>query len=104
MFTKLCAYTLAIAFILLGAFSLAGCSAISAGTITSKDRTDGYYYTTRLCTAYSKNGTCTSYIPMQNYVSPTWKFNLSDEKNTGWVYVTEDTYNSYEVGDYFKES
>lgn len=84
---------------------LASCSSIDRGTITNKDHREGYYYTTytQQCTAYDKNGICTSYIPIphQNYQQPTWRFDIRLEDENGWVYVSEDTYNNYEVGDFY---
>ena len=82
--------------------ALAGCSSpISSGIITDKTHKEGYYYTTLICGAYSSKGYCTVYIPIQNYSPPVWRFDIREDEQTGWVRVTEETYNSYEVGDYY---
>lgn len=94
------------------ALVLVGCSPISAGYITKKDHREGYYYPVQYCAIYdTKNGGCKMYATRQEYNPPTWRFDLREqsdglngkEPETGWVYVTEDTYARYEVGDYFEE-
>lgn len=83
---------------------LTGCSSISSGYITAKKYTPDYYYTTMQCVSYSAKGFCTVQMPVQHYVSETFKFDLrNDNKDTGWVYVSEYEYNSYEIGDYYGE-
>lgn len=87
---------------------LAGCSSISSGYITKKDHREGYYYTTTYCASYDSKGICTMWMPRQNYVPPTWKFDIQDTGQdgktvTGWVNVNEDTYSKYNVGDYYND-
>jgi len=83
--------------------ALAGCGPTS-GTIHDKDHREGYYYTTYHCYSYDKNGSCTMNLPQQNYQPPTWSFDLyASEDDHGWHSVNEDTYNRYEVGDYYGE-
>ena len=91
-----------LAALLLAVVLLAGCSPISSGIITGKTHHEGYYYTTTYCASW-RDGTCQFYMPQQNYQPPTWSFDLKDNKDTGWVYVGEGTYNSYEIGDYYGE-
>lgn len=80
---------------------LAGCSSISAGTITDKDHRESYYYPQSYCSSYNSKGACTMHMTRMQYVAPKWSFSLKEGKETGWTYVTEDTYNRYEVGDYY---
>jgi uncharacterized protein YceK len=87
--------------VLVGALALAGCSAISSGTITEKHHRDGYYYTTQVCSAYDKNGACTVYVPIQNWQPPAWWFDIRYQDTEGFVYVSEDAYERYEVGDFY---
>lgn len=78
---------------------LAGCSAISAGTVTGKNYEPAYSYTTMQCYSYDKNMNCTVQMPVQQHVSEKWRFNLDDGRDTGWVYVDETTYHEFEIGD-----
>lgn len=92
-----------IALLIIALFVLTGCvSAISKGTITSKENRPAYYSTTMVCSGYNSKGGCTVWVPIQNYHAPTWWFNLAEGEETGWVYVTETTYGQYEPGDYFE--
>lgn len=87
---------LAIALVVL---SLAGCSAISSGTITDKIHKDAYYTTSTYCSVYIK-AQCAAYASRQDYHPESWRFDIEDGKNTGWVYVSEQSYSEFEVGDY----
>lgn len=90
---------LALAVVLPLAVILAGCSAISSGTITGKEAEPGHYYTTQTCTPVGKVTVCT---PHTYYDDPDWRFDITEGKDSGWVYVTEETYGAYEVGDYWR--
>lgn len=87
------------------ALLLVGCSPIDSGTITDKHHREGYYQTTYVqqCMAYDKNGSCTQYItvPQTTYYPPSWTFDLRKGDEKGWVGVSEGTYDSYEIGDYY---
>lgn len=80
---------------------LAGCSSISAGTITNKVAEPGSYVTTQYCASYNKQGVCTVWMPQTTYDDPDWRFDIRDGDKSGWVYVSQDTFDRYEVGDYF---
>lgn len=83
--------------------ALAGCGPTS-GTIHDKAHTAGYYSTYYQCYAYNKDGACTMNIPVQQYNEPTWSFDLyASDDDHGWHGVSEETYNRYEVGDYYGE-
>lgn len=92
--------TAALSAVVLGLL-LAGCSSISAGTITDKGHSEGYDYYTFICGSYNSDGVCMVQVPIQQHQPPSWSFSLKDGKETGWTYVTEDTYNRYEIGDYY---
>lgn len=91
----------------LGLLLLTGCSAINAGYITKKVAEPGNYVTTMSCTTIGEITTCT---PITTYDDPDWRFYLVEkadplnkDRKTGWVYVTPETFDEYEVGDYFEE-
>lgn len=79
---------------------LTGCSSISAGTITNKVYEPGHYYSTMVCTPVGKVTVCN---PINQYDDEDWRFDIREGDKDGFVYVTEDTFNQYEVGDYFGE-
>jgi len=83
--------------------ALAGCSSVSSGVITDKHYKEGYYYTTTMCSVWDANGACVVYVPIQHYSPPSWRFDLRQYEETGWVYVSEGTYNSYEIGDLYEQ-
>ena len=88
--------------LLVGTLLLVGCSSITSGTITAKDHKDAYSYTTPQCSMFRTNGTCAIYIYVNHDVPEKWYFGLDDGEDTGWVSVTEDTYNGFEIGDHFE--
>ena len=84
---------------------LAACSPISEGIIDTKEHKPGWWQTVwdQQCIQYDKDFICKMWIPVsrQVYHPPTWKFSLydfDDPSITGWVYVSENTYNDYEEG------
>lgn len=83
------------------ALFLTACSSIDEGTITQKASEPGYYVSSQTCVAYNKEGVCSQWMPTTTYYPPTWRFDIRQGDDKGWVYVSEDTYNDYEVGDYF---
>jgi uncharacterized protein YceK len=83
-------------------FLLAACSPISSGEITAKGHSDAYYYTTMQCASFGKYG-CTSWIPIMHYMPEQFSFSLVLGDEEGYVYVTESTWNEYEVGDFYEE-
>jgi uncharacterized protein YceK len=81
--------------------ALTGCSSISEGTITEKNHREGYYYPVTYCAAYSSKGACIMFLTRQDYMPESWWFDITQDTKDGWVYVGEDTYERYEVGDYY---
>lgn len=88
----------------LAALALVGCSNIKSGTIHDKQYNAGHYYTSYTCASYSKSGACTVHVPIQNYVPPSYEFDLYQSKDKhGWHYVDAITYSKYKVGDYYSD-
>jgi hypothetical protein len=57
---------------------------------------------------YNSKGGCAFWSTQQIYHPPSWWFDLAKENKdgdivTGWVYVSEDTYDSYPVGAYYEQ-
>lgn len=88
--------------LLASALLLVGCSYITSGTITAKDHKDAYRYSTMQCSMIRSNGTCGAFITTWHDVPEKWYFGLDDGENTGWVSVTQSTYEQFEVGDHFE--
>ncbi len=72
-------------------------SSISEGNITAKVIEPGYWYTTYV---YCGKGCM---VPVMHYDDQDWRFDLSFADKTGYVYVTEETFDSYAVGDYWED-
>lgn len=87
--------------LLVGALLLTACSSISSGTITNKVAEPGMYTTTQSCAGYNKDGACSVWVPITSYDDPDWRFDIREGDDSGWVYVSQDTFDRYEVGDYF---
>lgn len=86
------------------ALLLVGCSSISSGYITAKKYSPPSSYITQQCSYYNSKGVCTIWVPVTHHVDETFKFDLrNDNKDTGWIYVTESEYEKYQVGDYYGE-
>lgn len=83
------------------ALLLSACSSINAGTITRKDAIPGQYTTTQSCISYNKDGVCSQWVPITSYDPPRWIFYITEGEDNGWVYVAEETYSTYEIGDYY---
>ena len=95
------------------ALVLVGCSPISEGYITEKKHEEGHWYTVYVqhCVYYNTKGLCKRYtsVPQQNYMPPSWWFGLREqtdglnghEPKVGWTYVGPETYDKYEVGEYY---
>ncbi|MDQ1111199.1 hypothetical protein QE418_000647 [Microbacterium testaceum] len=77
---------------------LTGCSAISAGTVTDKHSRPGYFYTTTSCRTVNKTTTCT---PSTLWMPPTWRLDLRDGEKSGWVNVSNATFDRYQVGEVY---
>lgn len=74
--------------------ALVACSPISAGYITEKVIEPEHRYTT--CTMVGKVPVCTPHTDDQD-----WRFDIRDnDDKDGWVYVTPETYDSHQVGDW----
>ena len=81
---------------------LTGCSSIDSGYVYDKIYEEGYYYVAYYqCMSYSSAGYCTIQVPVYQYDDPDWRLNIRNGDETGWVYVSEYTWNTYEVGDWY---
>mgnify|MGYP000869534679 CR=1 FL=1 len=88
--------------------ALAGCSAISSGTITDKHYRAAYqssYWTTH-CMSYDSEHNCTMSIPVEQkqHHPDRWTFDLRAGDKDGWVEVSQATYDMYKIGDYYGDS
>ena len=81
---------------------LAGCSAISAGRITEKVIEPANTWIQMVCSGYNDKGFCSVWVPVYHYDDQDWRFDISDGEQEGFVYVTEGTFNYYNVGDWFE--
>lgn len=72
--------------------ALVGCSSISAGTITGKEHEPRRTY---FCSVKPLIF-CTD--------DEDWRFNIADGEKDGYVYVSPETFDRYNVGDYFEEN
>ncbi|QDP44841.1 hypothetical protein SEA_ARAXXI_22 [Microbacterium phage Araxxi] len=82
---------------------LTGCSSISQGYVTGKEHQPGFYYFVQQCVGYNTNGTCRQWMPVQMYQPERWILHLQEDEDTGWVNVTVEVYDEYDVGDYYPE-
>lgn len=86
---------------LLAVAVLAACSPIQAGRITQKDHEPSYTYSTMYCASYGPKGMCTVWMQQQHTAPEKWRFDIRDnDDKDGWVYVSSDTYDTYQVGDW----
>lgn len=85
-------------------FVLTACSAISSGRITAKVLHPEHYSTTYICASYNAQGMCTVQVPVQSLVEESYSFDLESGEETGWVYVTKEEFEKYEVGDTYAGS
>lgn len=90
--------------VIVAALALAGCSAIDAGYITEKEYSPSYVYYVNQCFAYNKDGLCTMNIPQPRTHPESWRFDLKNGEEEGWIYVSESTFDAYEVGDWVSSS
>lgn len=76
-----------------------GCAGIiKSGTVTDKEYKPAY-----TSTIFTRIGNVT--VPYNIHHSAKYEIKLSGEENgekvTRWIYVSEETYNSYNIGDYY---
>ncbi|QJD51766.1 hypothetical protein SEA_ASHTON_27 [Microbacterium phage Ashton] len=88
-----------LALVAIGLLTLTGCgSSISTGTITGKTHSPAYVVSTTICTPVGKTTVCT---PSTQYYPESWHFSLVNGDEEGYVYVDVDTYDNYDVGDWY---
>jgi hypothetical protein len=94
----------AVALVALAVVGLAGCSRIDSGEIRDKSYSPPSSYTVYDCYTRSPQGMCTFQVPRQVPVPASYSFDLyADEETHNWHGVDEQTYHSYEVGDWYNE-
>lgn len=87
-----------------GALLLAGCSAIDRGTITAKVVEPASTTIIQQCIAYNGKGVCTSWMPQVIHDDEDYRLDLRLEDETGFVYVTREAFDDYEVGDSYRSA
>jgi hypothetical protein len=85
-------------FALIPILFLAGCAGISAGTVSSKQFVPEHKERYSTCVRVGKVPVCT---PHTRTVSDKYYLHLQDGDQTGKVSVSSDTYEMYEVGDWY---
>ena len=86
------------------ALLLVGCSSISSGEITKKNHYEAYDYPVSYCVIYKSDRQCSMWGTRYEHVPERWSFDIqNDNKDTGWVNVSESEFESYSVGDYYGE-
>lgn len=84
-----------------GVLLLSGCGAPDSGYITDRKWSEAYTYYDQQCMMYNKDMICQMYIPVERNVPARYSFDIRDGDDHGWVSVTETTYSSYSVGDFY---
>lgn len=74
---------------------------ITEGYITKRHHEPAYTYVQMICAAYNKDGGCSAWMPLTQYVPDSYHFSLKDGDDAGYVVVTEEEYDQYEVGQYY---
>lgn len=83
---------------------LVGCSSISSGYITAKKYHEAYDYPVSYCAMYDSKMNCKLWAQRWEHVREKWSFDIrNDNRDTGFVYVSESEYNEYQIGDYYGE-
>jgi hypothetical protein len=84
---------------------LTGCgSSISAGTITDKVIEPESTWVQMICAGYNKDGMCISQVPIIHTDDEDYRFDIKDQDgDTGYVYVSYGTFESYQIGDYYND-
>jgi len=82
---------------------LTGCSkAVTSGTVTGKEYHPAYESSYMICAAYIK-AQCSVWMPVFDHHKQEWVLDLrGDDNSTGTVTVSDATYRSISVGDYYR--
>jgi hypothetical protein len=88
-------------FLLLAGLLITACDPpISQGIVTSKTFTPAYSELVPTCYAYGING-CQIWGVTSEFYPDEWTLSLRYRNQTGDIDVNQDTYNQYQVGDYY---
>ncbi len=80
---------------------LAACgSSIQSGRITGKVYEEPYSWIQMVCVSYDKNSICTVQVPVTHEEPAHYRFNLEDGDKTGYVYVSPETFENHQTGDW----
>lgn len=82
---------------------LTGCSQLTSGTIVQKEYEPGHYYSEQRCSQVLPGKGVVTCRQTEQYAEDVWRFRLREDDREGTVDVTPEIFDSYEVGDYFKE-
>jgi hypothetical protein len=86
----------------LAALLLVGCSAIDRGTITAKVIEPATTIVQQVCAGYNAKGVCSVWVPQVIHDDEDYRFDIRNEDETGFVYVSREAFDEYEVGDFFE--
>lgn len=89
--------------------ALAGCgSPIKSGYVTDKiyERPWNETVYDRICWRYDKSGFCDQYtnVPRTVHHAATWRLDIEEGDQEGWVYVDEMTFSRYEIGSHYPDA
>lgn len=74
------------------------------GVVTEKTHSEAYSYTHMICSAYSKGGTCTVWMPIMQHSPESWGFKVTDrDGNPHDVDVSRQRWEAARVGDKFDD-
>lgn len=81
---------------------LAACGWQGAGTVVSKEKSDGYWYNSSYCAAYDGKGMCTMTMQQVNYMPDTYSVKVKDESGeVHEVDVNQSYWDAAKEGDHF---
>ena len=83
---------------------LTACSSIGSGYITNKEIHPAYTWIQYVCSSYNSKGFCQVQTPIFHNEPERYSFDIKEGEDEGWVYVGYSTFQSYNVGDYYKDA
>lgn len=90
----------AVAALILG---LVGCgSSIDRGVVTAKVVEPQTTTFIQQCAGYNSQGVCISWVAIPIIDDEDYRLDLVDGEATGYVYVTREAFDEYDVGDWFE--
>ena len=81
---------------------VASCGWKGTGVVIEKIYSEDYYYPSQQCISYNKDGMCTNYIWVQNYVPESFGYKVRDSKGEEHsVSTNKQDWETHKVGDKF---